>query len=115
MDISRRVYQKNDIDWDYKPKHPRAKGLSKNELTAKGRSPYVIDKNGKEVQIELHHLIQKESGNVVEIVATTHDEYKKILHGLIKVGDSFRNNGILDKQFNNFRKKYRKWRSNNLK
>lgn len=114
MDISRRIYQKNDINWDYTPKHPRAKGLSNRELAAKGNPPYVVDKNGSEVQIELHHLIQKETGNVVEIVATTHDEYTKILHGLIKNGDSFRNDEILDKQFNNFRKKYWKWRSNNF-
>ena len=114
MDISRRVYQINDIDWNYTPSHPLAKGLSNRELIAKGRSPYVIDKNGLEVQIELHHLIQKESGNMVEIVATTHDDYKKILHGLIKNGDSFRNDEVLDKQFNNLRKKYWKWRANNL-
>ncbi|EQB38511.1 MULTISPECIES: T7SS effector LXG polymorphic toxin [Virgibacillus] len=111
LDISRRVYQMNDINWDYTPKHPKARGLSNKELAEKGRPPYVIDKDGKEVQIELHHLIQKESGNMVEIVATTHDDYKKILHGLIKNGDSFRNDTVLDKQFNNFRKKYWKWRS----
>nr|WP_277752232.1 HNH/ENDO VII family nuclease [Sporolactobacillus shoreae] len=29
-------------------------------------------------------------------------------------GYSFKNDEILDKQFNNFRKKYWKWRSNNL-
>ncbi|MGR5911871.1 HNH/ENDO VII family nuclease [Bacillus cereus] len=51
---------------------------------------------------------------MMEIFATTHDEYKKILHGLIKDGDSFRNSDILDKQYNNFRKKYWKWRFNNL-
>ncbi|WP_319005762.1 HNH/ENDO VII family nuclease [Metabacillus niabensis] len=111
MDISRRVYQKIDIDFDYTPK---TKGLSNRELVAKGRPPYVIDKNGEEAQIELHHIIKKESGNMVEIIATTHDDYKKILHGLIKNGDSFRNDEVLDKQFNNFRKKYWKWRSNNL-
>ena len=114
MDISRRVYQKIDIDFDYTPKTLKAKGLSNRELVAKGRPPYVIDKNGEEAQIELHHIIQKESGNMVEIIATTHDDYKKILHGLIKNGDSFRNDEVLDKQFNNFRKKYWKWRSNNL-
>ena len=114
MDISRRVYQKDNIDWEYTPKHPKANGLSNKDLAAKGRPPYVIDKNGNEVQIELHHLIQKESGNMVEIIATTHEDYKKILHGLIKNGDSFRNDEVLDKQFNNFRKKYWKWRSNNL-
>ncbi|WP_245890157.1 HNH/ENDO VII family nuclease [Rummeliibacillus pycnus] len=26
---------------------------------------------------ELHHLIQKESGNMVEIIAITHVDYKK--------------------------------------
>jgi LXG domain of WXG superfamily/A nuclease of the HNH/ENDO VII superfamily with conserved LHH len=114
MDISRRVYQINNIDWDYVPNHPTARGLSNKQLTAKGRAPFVVDKTGREVQVELHHLIQKESGNMVEIVATTHDEYKKILHGLIKNGDSFRNNEVLDKQFNNFRKKYWKWRTTNI-
>ncbi|NPC93609.1 hypothetical protein HOO54_15545 [Bacillus sp. WMMC1349] len=98
------VYQKNDVDWSYTPKTPKAKG----------RAPFAVDKNGIESQIELHHLIQKESGNMVEIVATTHDEYKKILHGFIEDGDSFRNDEILDKQYNNFRKKYWIWRSKNL-
>ncbi|MDK7488683.1 WXG100 family type VII secretion target [Bacillus paranthracis] len=114
MDVSRRVYQRTDIQWDYKPMHPKAKGLSNRELAAKGRPPFVVDKNGVETQIELHHLLQKEPGDMVEIFATTHDEYKKILHGLIKDGDSFRNSDILDKQYNNFRKKYWKWRFNNL-
>ncbi|MFO6495571.1 MULTISPECIES: T7SS effector LXG polymorphic toxin [Bacillus] len=113
-DISRRVYQKVDIDWNYTPKNPKAKGLSNKELVAKGRAPYAVDKNGIESQIELHHIIQKEAGDMVEIIATTHDEYKKILHGLIKNGDSFRNDKILDKQFNNFRRKYWSWRSENL-
>ncbi|GAB6618681.1 HNH/ENDO VII family nuclease [Bacillus cereus] len=114
MDVSRRVYQRTDIQWDYKPMHPKAKGLSNRELAAKGRPPFVVDKNGVETQIELHHLLQKEPGDMMEIFATTHDEYKKILHGLIKDGDSFRNSDILDKQYNNFRKKYWKWRFNNL-
>ena len=39
MDVSRRVYQRTDIQWDYKPMHPKAKGLSNRELAAKGRPP----------------------------------------------------------------------------
>ncbi|KAA6472299.1 T7SS effector LXG polymorphic toxin [Bacillus swezeyi] len=113
-DISRRVFQKVDIDWNYRPRNPKANGLSNKELIQKGRAPYAVDKNGVESQIELHHILQKEAGNMVEIIATTHDEYKKILHGLIKNGDSFRNNEILDKQFNNFRRNYWVWRSQNL-
>ncbi|ABS22242.1 HNH/ENDO VII family nuclease [Bacillus cytotoxicus] len=114
IDVSRRVYQRTDIQWDYKSMHSKAKGLSNRELAAKGRPPFVADKNGVETQIELHHLLQKEPGDMVEIFATTHDEYKKILHGLIKDGDSFRNSDTLDKQYNNLRKKYWKWRFNNL-
>ncbi|WP_249727045.1 T7SS effector LXG polymorphic toxin [Bacillus paralicheniformis] len=113
-DISRRVFQKVDINWNYRPRNPKANGLSNKELIQKGRAPYAVDKNGVESQIELHHILQKEAGNMVEIIATTHDEYKKILHGLIKNGDSFRNNEILDKQFNNFRRNYWVWRSQNL-
>ncbi len=39
--------------------HPKAKGLSNRELAAKGCPPFVVDKNGVETQIELHHLLQK--------------------------------------------------------
>ncbi|WP_106495838.1 T7SS effector LXG polymorphic toxin [Lentibacillus sp. Marseille-P4043] len=114
MDISRRVYQKNDIDWDYKPGDPSARGLSNRELAAKGRPPFILNKDGVESQIELHHLIQKEAGDMVEIIATTHDEYTNILHGLIKNGYSFRNNPELKKQYANFMRKYWRWRAKNL-
>ncbi|MGR5985483.1 HNH/ENDO VII family nuclease [Bacillus cytotoxicus] len=77
IDVSRRVYQRTDIQWDYKSMHSKAKGLSNRELATKGRPPFVADKNGVETQIELHHLLQKEPGDMVEIFATTHDEYKK--------------------------------------
>ncbi|WP_404459759.1 T7SS effector LXG polymorphic toxin [Sutcliffiella horikoshii] len=114
MDISRRVYQLENIEWEYTPVHPSARGLSNRELALKGRPPFVLDKNGMEVQVELHHIIQKEPGSMVEILATTHNEYKKILHGLIADGNSFRNDPVLDKQFNNFRRSYWKYRSDNL-
>ncbi|MGQ3380777.1 HNH/ENDO VII family nuclease [Priestia endophytica] len=112
--ISRRVYQRVDIDWDYVPETKKARGMSNRELIAKRKPPYVIDKNGVEAKVELHHLIQKEAGDMVEIIATTHDEYKKILHGLIENGNSFRNDEVLKKQYDNFRNNYWKWRSQNL-
>lgn len=71
----------------------------------KGKPPYWKDGT----KIELHHTIQLEPGPMVEIPASLHDEYTKILHGLVENGGSFRNNPILDKQYNNFRAKY--WRS----
>ena len=112
-DVSRRVYQ-TEIDWDYVPKDPQANGLSNKQLASKGRSPYAVDKNGVEAKIELHHLTQLEAGSMVEIAATTHDEYTKILHGIVENGGSFRNNEILDKQYSNFLKKYWRWRAKNL-
>lgn len=107
------MYQ-TEIDWDYIPNDHLAKGLTNKELALKGKSPYAIDKNGIEAKIELHHLTQVEAGSMVEIVATTHDEYTKILHGLVEKGGSFRNNSILDKQYSNFLKKYWRWRAKNL-
>ncbi|MEB6550788.1 HNH/ENDO VII family nuclease [Heyndrickxia sporothermodurans] len=49
--------------------------------------------------IELHHLIQREAGSRVEIPASMHDEYNKILHGLVENGRSFRNDPVLKKQY----------------
>jgi len=63
---------------------------------------------------ELHHIIQKEPGGMVEIIATTHDEYTKILHGLVENGNSFRNNPETSKQFTNFMSKYWRWRATEL-
>lgn len=78
---------------------------------AKGKSPYVV-KDGVESKVELHHLIQKEPGGMVEIAELTHDKYDSILHGLVESGKSFRNNPNLEKQYNNFRSNYWKMRAN---
>lgn len=112
-DVSRRVYQ-TEIDWDYIPNDASAKGLSNKNLALKGKSPFGVDKNGVEARIELHHLIQIEAGNMVEIIATKHDKFTKALHGLVENGGSFRNNIKLDKQYSNFLKKYWRWRAKNL-
>ncbi|MBC2159382.1 hypothetical protein HCB21_06350 [Listeria booriae] len=112
VDISRRVYQ-TDIDFDYVSKNPKAKGMTNGELMKKGRAPYIIDANGNESLVELHHLIQKEPGSMVEISEMAHDTYSKQLHGLVEDGASFRNNPDLEKQYNNFRSNYWKWRGQN--
>lgn len=104
VDVSRRVYQ-IEIDKNYVPKDPAAGGLTNKELMAKGKSPYVV-KDGEESKVELHHLIQKEPGGMVEIAETTHDKYSSELHGLIEDGNSFRNDPLLEKQYNNFRGNY---------
>ena len=99
-DISRTVYQRNDIDWFQR----NSKGITNLELMKNGKAPYARDGS----QIELHHLLQVEPGTMVEIPGSLHDKYTKQLHGLVENGGSFRNNPILDKQYTNFRAKY--WR-----
>ena len=48
---------------------------------------------------------------MVEIHETTHQEYKRILHGLKGSGESFRNDKELDSQYRNFKRAYWKWRA----
>ncbi|OAB36088.1 hypothetical protein PGLA_21085 [Paenibacillus glacialis] len=110
VDVSRRVYQ-IEIDKNYVPKDPAAGGLTNKELMSKGKSPYVA-KDGVESKVELHHLIQKEPGGMVEIAESTHDKYSSQLHGLVEDGNSFRNDPLLEKQYNNFRSNYWKMRAN---
>ncbi|MGN4864126.1 HNH/ENDO VII family nuclease [Bacillus cereus group sp. MYBK132-2] len=58
--------------------------------------------------MELHYLTQKEPGAMVEIPANKHDEFTKVLHGLVESGESFRNDKELYKQYNNFRKEIKR-------
>ena len=51
---------------------------------------------------------------MVEIREITHQEYYSQLHGLIEDGASFRNNPVLNKQYNNFRRSYWKWRAEQI-
>lgn len=63
--VSRRVYQRNDILFSYVDKDT---GLTNLQRMLKGYAPYGRD--GK--PLELHHILQKEVGPVVEIHETTH-------------------------------------------
>ena len=98
-DVSRRVYQRNDIDFEYVDPDT---GISNLNRMRSGNAP--IGNDGKPVQ--LHHVLQKESGPMVEIRETTHEEYNRILHGLGIRGASFRNDPVLERQYNNFRRQY---------
>ena len=106
-DISRDVYQRDDIDWN---RVDPETNLTNQELAEKGTAPYANDGT----KIELHHLTQREPGTMVEIPASIHTKYHKILHGLVGDGQSFRNISELEKQYNNFRAKYWRWRAKNL-
>lgn len=103
-DVSRRVYQRHDIDFSY---FDEDSGLTNLERMLKGNAPYGQDKK----PLELHHILQKEAGPMVEIHETTHQEYKRILHGLCSAGESFRNDKSLDSQYRNFKRAYWKWRA----
>ncbi|MDM5201101.1 HNH/ENDO VII family nuclease [Fictibacillus enclensis] len=106
-DISRRVFQRIDIDYQ---RIDTKTGKTNLQLMKKGRAPIWKD----ETAIELHHLIQREPGSMVEIPASMHDEYNKILHGLVENGGSFRNDPALRKQYDNFRSKYWRWRAKQI-
>ncbi|MFI8705477.1 PA14 domain-containing protein [Bacillus sp. NPDC077411] len=104
--LDRRVYQMNNIDWDYVSSNPKANGLSNLELAKKGRPPFYKD----DTQIQLHHTIQKEPGSMVELPASKHEKYYKKLHGIIDDGESFRNDEVLKAQYKSFRSHYWKMR-----
>ena len=106
-DISRTVYQRNDIDWN---RVDPTTGLTNKQLAQAGLAPYANDGT----KMELHHLLQQEPGPMVEIPGSLHDKYYKALHGLVGDGESFRNNPDLEKQYNNFRSKYWRRRAKNL-
>lgn len=104
--VSRRVYQRNDIDFEYY--HPKS-GMTNLQRMQEGKAP--IGNDGKPVQ--LHHVLQKEAGPMAEVREVTHREYKRTLHGLAGRGSSFRNDPTLLRQYNNFRSAYWKWRAKN--
>ena len=82
-------------------------GMTNLERTRSGKAPIGNDGN----PIQLHHVIQKEAGPMVEIREVTHQEYYRILHGLVPSGASFRNDPLMNKQYNNVRIAYWKWRA----
>ncbi|WP_172731733.1 RHS repeat-associated core domain-containing protein [Pluralibacter gergoviae] len=95
--LGRKVY-KNTLDInpgapkDVHPSvHPSIKskvneGWTNLDLMKSGYAP--IGPDGK--QMNLHHILGKEPGPMVELVSSTHKQYHKQLHGLIENGGSFR-------------------------
>ncbi|MED1123283.1 T7SS effector LXG polymorphic toxin [Bacillus atrophaeus] len=102
-DVSRRVYTMKDIDINQKDGF----GQTNLQLMKNGNAPFAKDGT----QINLHHLIQEEPGTMREIPESLHKKYHNILHGLKENGQSFRNNPELSAQYDNFRKRYWKWRA----
>ncbi|MDQ7862734.1 HNH/ENDO VII family nuclease [Peribacillus frigoritolerans] len=88
--LAEEFFQRLDID--YKRVDPDT-GLTNYQLMKKGRAPFWKDGT----VMELHHLIQREPGSMVELPHSLHKEYHKILHGLVENGGSFRNEPVLKK------------------
>ncbi|QGU47750.1 T7SS effector LXG polymorphic toxin [Bacillus velezensis] len=103
-DVSRRVYTLKDIDIN---KVDTESGKTNLQLMKKGDAPFANDGT----KINLHHLIQEEPGTMVEIPASVHQNNKKVLHGLKKGGESFRNDRELRNQYKSFQRRYWKWRA----
>ena len=106
-DVSRRVYQRQDIDFGY---YDAISNRTNIQRMLDGDPP--IGQDGRPTV--LHHVLQKEVGPMVEVREVTHHEYQRILHGLGGPGMSFRNDPDLEKQYNNFRKKYWRWRARQI-
>ncbi|MCD9598001.1 HNH/ENDO VII family nuclease [Tenacibaculum maritimum] len=87
-----------------------SKGEINLDLMKKGNAPIGVD--GK--QINLHHVIGRELGPMVELTSSFHKKHHKALHGLIENGGSFRNNKALHNAYESFRKKYWKERAKGL-
>ncbi|AHN29386.1 Rhs-family protein [Snodgrassella alvi wkB2] len=116
--LGRKVY-KNTLDINpgtpktvHPSVHPSIKskvneGWTNLDLMKNGYAP--IGPDGK--QMNLHHILGKEPGPMVELVSSTHKQYHKQIHGLIENGGSFRNTSALDRQYNKFRKEYWKLRA----
>ena len=107
-DVSRRVYQRNDIDFNYVDPDS---GKTNLQLMEGGNAPIGNDRK----PVQLHHVLQKESGPMAEVREITHEEYHRILHGLVGDGNSFRHDEDLKKQYENFRRKYWRWRAREYK
>ncbi|MGG1405448.1 HNH/ENDO VII family nuclease, partial [Bacillus velezensis] len=103
-DVSRRVYTLKDIDIN---KVDTESGKTNLQLMKKGDAPFANDGT----KINLHHLIQEEPGTMVEIPVSVHQNNKKVLHGLKKGGESFRNDRELRNQYKSFQRRYWKWRA----
>ncbi|MDR0140926.1 T7SS effector LXG polymorphic toxin [Bacillus sp. JHAA] len=103
-DVSRRVYTLKDIDIN---KVDAESGKTNLQLMKKGDAPFANDGT----KINLHHVIQEEPGTMVEIPASVHQNNKKVLHGLKKGGESFRNDRELRNQYKSFQRRYWKWRA----
>jgi len=80
-------------------------GWTNLDLMESGYAP--IGSDGK--QMNLHHILGQESGPMVELQASTHQQFSSQLHGLIEDGRSFRNDPMLNKQYNDFRREW--WKS----
>lgn len=111
VDLSRTVYQRNDIDPTFV--HPSARGRSNLELMQRGNAPY--GKDGK--RIELHHAGQEEPGDMIEALKTVHNKKTAFLHE--NMSDSWRHDlgpqgQKLDNEFKNFRPNYWKNRANDF-
>ncbi|WP_309247225.1 HNH/ENDO VII family nuclease [Shewanella sp. VB17] len=82
-------------------------GWTNLDLMKNGNAP--IGPDGK--QINLHHILGKEPGPMVELQASTHKKFHKPLHGLIENGRSFRNDPSSLYQYEKFKLNYWKQRA----
>jgi hypothetical protein len=82
-------------------------GATNLDLMRAGKAP--IGPDG--LQINLHHVIGKEPGPMIELLATTHQRGHGPLHAIIERGRSFRQDKRLAGAYDRFRGRYWKNRA----
>ena len=104
VDVNGKTVTMNNSTFD--PNFVDKQGRTNIQRMEQGLAPIGTD--GKSVNI--HHIDQTNNGPVMEITATEHQQNYSILH--INIGQS--PSQINRSAFNNWRRGYWEWRSNNL-
>lgn len=94
------MYQRNDL---IDPKRMDITGATNLQLMRNGKAP--IDKSNK--QIELHHMLQNQTGPIAEVTKKFHTEYYKVIH----INPNKVPSGIDREVFKKWKKNYWKMRA----
>ena len=93
--MGKKVFQRDDIDWDKKDKT----GRTNRNRVQNGLAPIGNDNRS----INLHHIGQRDDSSLVEVTASVHQKYYSVL--LKRKGKSLINRAA----FNKYRYNY--WKS----
>lgn len=83
-------------------------GATNQQLMSSGYAPFSSSDG---LPVQLHHTTGREPGTMTELTSSIHTKYSEVLHRRINKTPSFRNEKVLDDQFEKFRSDYWKQRA----